>query len=330
MFENTEQLRAFHQLFVKGIITKEEYEAKKREILGLPKEENPKTQSSETVTQQVIQENKKSEPATQKRNNPLQSSKSLSANAIFFIVLGALVLAGAVFWFWNRNNESTDVTHTDTYLTVKDSIIQDSITTSDEQSKAISQEENEVLVLQLKSYYTTFLENEKQNANSLLFEDQQYIKNFESRAENNEDGALEISFYPIFEGYSSHWEKENDWKIGRCVGSFSFLFDTNKVNDTNSYLEVKTFQKDIDNDGVAEYLIKGYFNDCSGGSGSESNCLLTFKSNEGKFELIDVLIFPPVEFEITENNIVLKGDYKSWQIENTYIFNPEKKAWEAK
>ncbi|MBV2223823.1 MAG: SHOCT domain-containing protein [Cloacibacterium sp.] len=103
-FEDLKMLKEWQSLFEQGIISEEEYEVKKREILGLPKEENPKIQSSETVTQQVIQENKKSEPATQKRNNPVQTSKSLSANTKFFIVLGAVVLAGAVFWFWNSNS----------------------------------------------------------------------------------------------------------------------------------------------------------------------------------------------------------------------------------
>jgi len=99
MKENLQKLQEFHTLFQQGIITQQEYEAKKRELLGLPEEIIEKPLAKETVTQKVPT------PKVQYSSPPKQKTSGLNGNQIFLIAIGALLLLGGVFWYWKGNAE---------------------------------------------------------------------------------------------------------------------------------------------------------------------------------------------------------------------------------
>ena len=103
MSENLHQLKEWHDLFEKGIISQEEYENKKREILNLPLE----IKVAEPI-QTLTPEGKTAETASVKTSTKIvQNKKSdLNVNHIFLIAFGALLLLSGGFWFWNMKKSS--------------------------------------------------------------------------------------------------------------------------------------------------------------------------------------------------------------------------------
>ena len=117
MENNINSLKEWHKLLEDGIISEHEYEAKKREVLGLPADvskvelqestsENPPSSNSEFFQEKKI-ESRVSSSSSQKIIQ--HQSSGLNANQIFLLVVGALLLVGGVFWFWkNQKNHSSN------------------------------------------------------------------------------------------------------------------------------------------------------------------------------------------------------------------------------
>jgi hypothetical protein len=186
---------------------------------------------------------------------------------------------------------------------------------------------NETIFAELNKYCIKEFENEKKTKGSLFFEDRKYIDSFYSKMNKGDDGEIEIKFYPAYSRYTNAWKLDNDYKLQNCISSYTFQFDTTKLDEYTGYKESKISKIDINNDGMSDFIVNGYFHDCSGGSGSEGKYFLTFINTKQKIELTDVLITLPLEYTITGDKLVVKGDYKSWYDESVYNFDQVKKKW---
>lgn len=96
MNDNIIEIEKWFQLYKEGIISKEEFESNKNEILG----------TSPVAEKETIDHDNKNGKDTQ----PLRAGRSsVNFMAIFLGVLGALILAFGGFWFWNQNEKSKQV-----------------------------------------------------------------------------------------------------------------------------------------------------------------------------------------------------------------------------
>lgn len=104
MSENLQNLQEWHELFQKGIISEEEFNVKKRELLGLPEIKQEKLSAKPAAE---VVNNKKTTAGLRQKKIIVKKQESWNANQIFLIVVAILLLAGGGFWFWKKNSNST-------------------------------------------------------------------------------------------------------------------------------------------------------------------------------------------------------------------------------
>lgn len=337
MENNINSLKEWHKLLEDGIISEHEYEAKKREILGLP-------QSSLKIDEQESASNvvKTEEPVSQinpqpqiptnssaKRSVPRKSS-GLNANQIFLIVVGVLLLIGGGFWFWN-NNESKGEDKLSKTNKFEDSVQATKMTTElhseDNNNASLDQKLSKDFII------SSLIEYEKNNFLSKLKEDpiysddKKYIVDLTSNSEIEESGSTNVTFTPAYQGYNAQWKSENDWKIGKCISSYTIQLDQKRITEDNLYEKTTFTNIDLNGDGKNDVLVDGYFTDCSGGSGSEAHYFLTFINNGKNFKLTDILLTAPLEHRILNNRIIVEGLYKSLSSKTVYDFDDSMNKW---
>ena len=287
-----EILHEWHELLKSGVITNEEFAAKKNELLGEEKKISPKIEIDIPFAEADIQ--------SYEANEDLFIKPKWYKRSKYWI--GLLVFCLASIIAWNVMSRQKDLT--------QDTIISD-----------------------LKDYCIKKFEKDKNTKGTLLYEDRKYIDSFSIKISKGDYGETLVDFYPKYSRYPNIWLSESSNILGQnkleqCISSYTFKFDTTHLNDDNRYIESKISKLDINKDGKFDYLVDGFFQDCSGGSGSEGKYFLTFINNGKKLELTDVLITLPLEYTINGTRLILKGKYKSWFKESVYNFDQEKNKWE--
>ncbi|MFZ6023971.1 MAG: hypothetical protein ACOYVG_05890 [Bacteroidota bacterium] len=283
------QLSTLYDLKEKNVITEQIYEQEKNQILSkFPKQKTTELEITNIEPINVYQENY--DPTYEE----LFTKPKWHYHGKYWIGFFTIFLAGIVIWFMIPKGDD------------------------------LTQEE---IISQLNTYCITEFENDKKTKGTFLFEDRKYIDSFYSRVIKGDDGETNLEFYPRYSGYTTAWEVENAYKLQQCISTYTFQFDTTKLNNDNRFTKSKISKFDINNDGKFDYIVDGYFQDCSGGSGGEGKYFLTFINSAEKFKLIDVLITLPLEYTISRNKLVVKGQYKSWFNESIYNFDKVKNKW---
>lgn len=282
------QLDKLFELKEKGVLTEEIYEQERQEILSKMQKQN--IDKSEIIINQNID----ATSTTQENFEDSFTKTEWYKQGKYWTWIIVIFLAALGIWFLIPKGEE------------------------------LSQE---TIFSELNKYCIKEFENEKKTKGSMFFYDRKYIDSFYSKINKGEDNEINIEFYPAYSRYSNSWKLENGYKLEKCISSYTFLFDTTKRNEYNVYKESKILKIDLNNDGNLDFIVNGYFQDCSGGSGSEGKYFLTFIKTGKKFELTDVLITLPLEYTITGDKIVVKGKYKSWYDESVYDFDPVKNKW---
>ena len=280
-------IKEWHDLKKSGVITEAEFEKQKTELLG-NKEEKKATYEPPVRSADEQRE------IDEEYNQLFKKDPWIKRNIAAILVITAVALLVAFILYENSKEE----------VLTKESIIS-----------------------KLNTYCIKEFEKDKMTEGTTLFEDRKYIESFYSKINNEAEGETNLEFYPKYSGYTNAWKLENDYKLDHCISSYTFQFDTTKLNDDNRYTETKISKLDINNDGKLDYIVDGYFHDCSGGSGSEGKYFLTFINNAEKLVLTDVLISLPLDYTITENKLVVKGEYKSWFKESVYYFDNLRNKW---
>lgn len=113
MTDSLESLKRWHDLLEQGIITQEEYEIKKCEILGIspiPKQDFPQDSNTSTATTkpnepEIVEKAEVQEPSTEvpsnkSKNYSEKKDKEISVVKSVLIAIGILALFGAGFWYF--------------------------------------------------------------------------------------------------------------------------------------------------------------------------------------------------------------------------------------
>lgn len=294
----------WHQLYKQGIINQEEFENKKRQILGIPS--NFKTDDH-------------------LNSNSLNSSKLPISNFTksIFIVLSIATCIASFYWFNNRYNDDEKI---------QNSTQKDTATPfpKNEDTKSLSNLSNplsqERIINDLITYSIANFEIEREKKGSELFDDKKYITSFFSTNEKSEeDDSVEIQFFAKYKNYTNKWLQDNKWKLNQCMSSFTFQLDKNKLTEMNQYLKTEISTYDFDNNGMPDYLVTGYHNNCSGGSGGEGKYFITYTNDI----ITDILIELPLHYSLKNNKIIIYGENKSTTILREYKFNQKTFKWDT-
>lgn len=112
MSENITKLKEWHQLYEQGIITEQEFNNKKKELLGLGSsslpidlpQKNSSTETNKFESSKKADKNKYNSTTNRNYNSGnAQKISSINSNSIIFI---SLIIIGAgifSFWFWNKS-----------------------------------------------------------------------------------------------------------------------------------------------------------------------------------------------------------------------------------
>ena len=187
----------------------------------------------------------------------------------------------------------------------------------------------ELIMEKFVNYEIAELKKMKDEKSSDIFEDRKYIKDFWVRKEKDEDDttATVIDFFITYANYPKKWKEENEFKFNKCLGSYTFQFDESKLNSDNEYTRSSILKTDLNDDGFFDYIIDGYNNDCSGGSGSEARYVLTFVGAENDFTITD-LIYGLGEFKLNNKKMIFSGEYKALSdFKTVYDFNIKTNKW---
>ena len=125
MSENITKLKEWHKLYEQKIITEQEFNDKKRELLGLGnsslpiieiEKENTSIETNQLeFSRKVDRNNNDSSTDGNYSARSIKKASAINRNTIFFITLAILVIAVFSFWFWNKsktNNEDLSTLQT--------------------------------------------------------------------------------------------------------------------------------------------------------------------------------------------------------------------------
>lgn len=286
-------LKDWHELLKSGAITKEEFAAKKKELLE-SENKSGKFSKQEEINSLSNEEQVQLDEEYNATYEELFSKPKWYKQNKYWIGFSILCLASLCAWL----------------------IIP--------KEKELTQEK---IISELIKYSIKEFENDTKTKGSWLYEDRKYIDSFYYKQYIGDDEETVLEFYPKYSGYTNAWKSENVDKLQQCISSYSFQFDMAKLNDANRYLGSNVSKLDINNDGKDDYIVDGYFLNCTGGSGSGGRYFLTFLNTDGMLELKDVLITLPLEHTITGSELVVKGEYKSIFNASVYYFDKETNKW---
>lgn len=289
MEENIYQiLQDWHKLLKSGVITEEEFNAKKNELLGNIKKPNEQDNHN-LINKSVEETNVEYYPPYEEIFPKLKWYKQIK----YWIGIFVLALITITSWI---------------ALSSKGELRQDRI------------------ISDLSNYLLKEYEDGK-TENGPFYEDRNYIDSFYIKNTVGESGETILEFYPKYSGYSKAWKQENEYKLERCIDYYIFQFDTTKLNDNNRYTESKIIEADLNDDGKTDYIIDGYHSNCSGGSGSEGKYFLTYINDGKTLKFKNSLITLPLEYNINGNKLTVSGKYKSWYKESIYYFDKITNEW---
>lgn len=282
-------LQDWHELLKSGVITEEEFAAKKNELLGgekklphqeeiysLTNEEQAKNIEADTLSKELF-----AKPKWYK-----QTKYWLGIFALFFTLIGS--------WCLFSNQEEL------------------------KQERVISDLEKYLI----KSY------EKSKSKGGYFYKDSMYIDFFYGKQTIGEGGETSLEFYPKYSRYSNEWKQENEYKLEECIESYYFLFDTTKLNDGNRYVNSRITKCDVNNDGKTDYLVSGKYFDCSGGSINEqSTYILTYIGSKKGLILTNVFYDLLSDYTVEGNKITFSGPWKSWYKKNVYYFDKNEGSW---
>jgi|GEM_PF-4140966 len=307
------QLSQLHTLKEKNVITEQIYEQERLAILSkfqqqpkenceknISQEENNNSSDNAIPEENAIQQGEY-DPAYQELFN--KSWFERNKNLVIIVSLAALI--GIVFL--------------GAYIMMAKPVVLDS----------------NIITSKLTQYYLKQLEREKSTKGGDYYNARNYIDSFYSTIEKDTNNEITLEFHVKYNINSEAGREaihETESSRFQCIDSWTFQFDSSKVNEENQYTRSRILKIDLNSDGIDDYIVDGYYFDCDAGNlrgnDSEGHYILTFIGNKNNdFELTQAFVEIPIDHELNNNKIIFSGSYMGMNIMHVYDFDVRTNKW---